>query len=84
MIVDFFDWSGTITVLIAAFVFAMKRAYKPKLRLIGFTFFLISNCFVIPLAIMKSAEGLLFTQIVLLVINIRGIINCYKEYRAEF
>jgi hypothetical protein len=81
MITEIIDWTGTVMVLIAAFVFAMKKAYKPKLRLIGFSFFLLSNCVWIPLGIILQTWGFLLTQIVLVVINIKGVVNCWKEIK---
>ena len=77
------DWIGTICVLIAAFIFAMKKAYKPKLRMIAFVFFLGSNAMWIPLGIILNTWGFLLTQSVLVIINIRGIINCRKEWLKD-
>jgi len=77
------DWIGTIMVLIAAFILASKMSSNPKNRKWGFGFFLVSNIFWIPFAILLHAYGLLVTQVILFFSNLRGIINCIKEAKKE-
>ena len=83
MIVDILDFCGTIMVLMAAFIFSMKRAYKPKLRLIAFSCFLGSNIVWIPMGFMVELPWFLFTQGVLVILNTKGIIICYKELKKN-
>ena len=84
MIITILDWIGTIMVLIAAFILSSKISSKPKNRMWGFIFFLVSNIFWIPFAILLQAYGLLVTQVILFFTNLRGIINCIKEAKNEY
>ncbi len=70
-------------VLIAAFIFSLKRAYKPKLRLIAFSFFLGSNIVWIPMGFIVGLPWFLLTQGILVVLNIKGIIVCYNEWQKD-
>lgn len=80
--IEILDFCGTILVLIAAFIFATKKASKPKIRLIAFSFFLGSNIIWIPMGIIIGIiPFFILTQIILLGINIKGIIVCKKEMK---
>lgn len=84
MLITILDWIGTIMVLIAAFILSSKKSSKPKNRMYGFIFFLISNILWIPFAILLHAYGLLITQIILFFINLRGIFNCVKINKNSY
>ena len=77
------DWSGTILIIIAAIILSSKITSHPKNRMWGFIFFLISNMFWIPFAIILQTYGLLITQVILFFINLRGIFNCIKEVKKD-
>jgi len=79
MLITILDWVGTIFILIGNLIITSKLASKPKTRLFAISFYLVSNITWIPFAIMLETYGLLITQILLLFMNIKGIINCYKE-----
>jgi len=81
MLVIFLDWSGTIFIIIGSIIFTSRKASKPKIRLFALSFYLLSNIFWSPFAIILETYGLLVTQIILFVINIRGIIICLIEIR---
>ena len=83
MIVDILDFCGTIMVLSAAYLFSLKKAYKPKIRMIAFSCFLASNVVWIPMGIMVELPWFLLTQGILVVFNIKGIIICYKEWQKD-
>lgn len=83
MILIILDWIGTVFVVFGSFLITLKKARKPKIRLFALSSYLISNIFWIPFAIMLRTYGLLITQIFLFIINLRGIINCYKESKME-
>jgi len=80
--IEILDWSGTIFVLIAAFIIGGKKASIPKVRLIGLVFFLTANALWVPMAIILQTWGLLMSQVILVLINLRGIINCIKEMKT--
>ena len=77
------DWTGTILIIIAAIILSSKISSNPKNRRWGFIFFLISNMFWIPFAILLQTYGLLITQVILFFINLRGIFNCIKEVKKD-
>lgn len=83
MLTIILDWTGTILILIAATILSSKISSKPKNRMWGFIFFLISNMFWIPFAIILKTYGLLITQIILFFINLCGIFNCIKEVKKD-
>ena len=83
MIVDILDFAGTIMVLTAAFLFSMKKAYKPKIRLTAFSFFLGSNFVWIPMGFIVGLPWFLLTQGILVVLNIKGVIVCYREWQKN-
>ena len=83
MIVTFLDWTGTVLIILGSIIIASKKASKPKIRLFALSFYLASNVFWIPFAILLRTYGLLITQIVLFIINLRGIIYCFIESKKE-
>ena len=84
MIIDILDFAGTIMVLTAAYLFSLKKAYKPKIRLIAFSCFLASNVVWIPMGFMVGLQSFLLTQGILVVLNTKGIFVCRKEMKLEF
>ena len=83
MIVNILDFCGTVMVLTAAFLFSMKKAYKPKIRLIAFSCFLGSNFVWIPMGFIVGLPWFLLTQGILVVLNTKGIVICYKEWQKS-
>ena len=83
MIVNILDFAGTVMVLTAAYLFSLKKAYKPKIRLIAFSCFLISNTVWIPMGIIVGLPWFLLTQAILVILNTKGIIVCYKEWQKD-
>ncbi len=69
------DWVGTFLIIIGTLLIASKNAFKPEIRLLGLSFYLISNIAWTPLAFLIKRPGLLLTQIVLFIINLNGIIK---------
>lgn len=76
---EILDYSGTVCVIIAALLFASKKANLPKTRKIAFTFFLLSNVFWIPMSLILQAYGLFISQIIMAIINTKGLINLKGE-----
>lgn len=83
MIITTLDWVGTIFILLGNYMVSSKKAFRPKIRLFGLSFFLISNIVWIPFAILLEAEGLLTTQIILMTMNTRGIIILLFKLRNK-
>ena len=83
MIVEILDWSGTILIIIAAFIIAHRKASNPNIRIKGLWLFFISNIVWIPLGFILNTPGFLLTQCILLAIDVKGIINCNKELRKD-
>lgn len=83
MIVNILDFCGTIMVLTAAYLFSLKKAYKPKIRLIAFSCFLISNMVWIPMGFIVGLPFFLLTQSILVILNTKGIIVCYREWQKD-
>lgn len=83
MIILLLDWIGTIFIIFGSFIITLKKAFKPKVRLIALSSYLASNIFWMPFAIMLGTYGLLVTQVVLFLINLRGIINCKSEIKLN-
>ena len=76
---------GTIAILIGAFLFTSKIAFKPEIRRLALISYLFCNAFWIPWGILlislnlKNGWGMLLVQIILSVINTRGLINLRSE-----
>lgn len=75
----FLDWSGTILIILAAYILSSKKASNSKLRFKVFALFLGSNILWIPFAFILRAYGFFITQIILFFINLKGMITCKKE-----
>ena len=77
----FLDWSGTILIIIAAYLLSLKKASNPKLRFKVFALFFGSNIVWIPFALILRTYGFLITQIILFFINLKGMITNMEEIR---
>ena len=82
-IITTLDWTGTTFILLGNYMVSSKKAFKPKVRLFGLSFFLISNIVWIPFAILLRIEGLLTTQILLMIMNVRGVIILLFKLKKE-
>ena len=79
--IDPLDFFGTICIITAALMFTSKKVSNPKFRRIALYSYIGSNAFFFPLFI---SRGLLFnviSQVVLFLINIRGLIQIRKELK---
>ena len=81
MLITILDWTGTIFILLGNYILTSKLDFRLKIRMIAISFFLISNFFWIPFAIILGVEGLLVTQIILMIMNIRGILILRKKLK---
>lgn len=78
MLIQILDYLGTFFVIMAAFLFSSKSAAKPSIRKKAFILFLFSNALWIPMSILIGTYGLLVSQIILTMINIKGIVCIVK------
>ncbi len=83
MITIILDWTGTFFIILGSIFITSKKAFKPKIRLLTLSFYFLSNIFWIPFAIILETYGLLVTQIILLIINLKGIFNCFIEIKKR-
>lgn len=81
MNLDFLDYTGTFFVLVAALLFTSKKAASPKVRRVALICFVTSNGFWIPMAILLGLYGMLTSQIILCIINIKGLIYVRREIK---
>ena len=81
MLITILDWTGTIFILVGNYLVSSDGADKLTIRFIALSFFLISNIFWIPLAIILGVEGVFITQILLMPMNIRGILILRKKLK---
>lgn len=80
--IDFLDYGGMFCIILAAYIFTSKKAYSAKYRRMAITFYLISNGLWIPMAIILMIPGLLISQVILLLINIKGMKNVLRELKT--
>ena len=83
MIITILDWIGTFFIILGNYIITSERSFNPKIKLIAIIFYLISNIVWIPFAILLQVEGLLITQIILLLTNIKGIYYCIKKIKKK-
>jgi hydrogenase-4 membrane subunit HyfE len=78
------DWIGTISLLVAAFYFTGKKASNPKIRFLALIGYNIGAVCYMLLGIVFGTLGLIITQFFFILINMRGMINCYLEQKKYF
>lgn len=81
ILIEIIGWLGTVIVVIGQLNLMMKDANKPKRRLHGFTFYLISNIVIGIYSILINSLPSLFTQLFFFIINIVAIRNNLKEMK---
>ena len=69
---DFVQWPAMVVTVISAWMVASKRKWK---RNEGFWLFLLSNVLWIIWALQDGAYALVFLQVCLGVLNVRGALN---------
>jgi len=84
MITTILDWTGTIFIILGNFIITSERSFNPKIKLIALISYLISNILWIPFAILLNIEGLLITQVIFLLTNIKGIYYCIKKIKKKW
>lgn len=82
MLITILDWSGTTCIIIGSVILTTKNI-KDKTRLMVFILYFISNILWIPMSLMIGTYGLLAAQIMLFMINVKGIYICQKKIRHE-
>jgi hypothetical protein len=69
-LLNFLQWPAMIATLVSAWLVASQTKFR---RSIGFWIFILSNILWVAWGIETSAYALIFMQIGLLIMNIRGI-----------
>ncbi|KKL62995.1 hypothetical protein LCGC14_2179540, partial [marine sediment metagenome] len=85
-LLEIVDFLGFIFILVAAFLISSKYVTNPKVRMVAFTSYFIACFFLIAWGWMASGNLITwFTlqQTVLIFINIRGIMNAYKDIKLD-
>ena len=81
-----FSFLGTVAVFIAALLISSKHAIKPKVRIWAFIAYICVCIFLASMGILMNdgaGDWLLFQQVFLFFVNIRGIYNARKELRNQ-
>jgi len=81
MITDILQWTSTFFFIFGAIFYSSTKASNPKTRIRGFTLFEVGSAAYIVCNIYLALWGFVLTQIVFAFIDLRGIINCYKEIK---
>lgn len=81
-LLTFLDISGTILIIIGGFIITSKKAANPKIRRISLYCYTISAILWIPMGIMLGTWGLMTSQIIMLSIDIKGLINIREELKG--
>lgn len=79
MILTLLDWLGTAFILVGAFIFTSKKVTESKWRKKALYSYATSNLFWGIMSFTLGLWGMFFTQIVLSLINMRGLYNNKKE-----
>ena len=68
--IDFLQWPAMLVTLYAAYLIGSKR---PRMRIFGFTMFILSNLLWIVWGWHDEAWALITLQVALMAMNVRGI-----------
>ena len=75
------EWLSTIFFLTGAFIYTGKRQNQPKIRIYGFSFYIVGGLIFIALNLYYGSYAFSTTQIIFTVFDVRGIINCRREIK---
>lgn len=77
-----FEWLSTFFFLTGAFIYTGKRQNKPKVRLTGFSLYIVGGIIFIIINFIIGSYPFAITQIIFEIFDVRGVINCIKEIRG--
>ena len=77
--IDALQWPAMMVTVVAAWMIASQRKFK---RNWGFWLFLLSNVLWIMWGVHDSAYALIFLQVCLAILNVRGAIKNQSEKRS--
>lgn len=77
--IDALQWPAMMVTVVAAWMVASQRKFK---RNWGFWLFLLSNVLWIMWGVNDSAYALIFLQVCLAILNVRGAIKNQSEKRS--